>query len=208
MKTGNKIQALVLGVVAVLAIAFLVYQLMPSQSKPLLGSATRTASTAQGPSASQELSLAVLGNPFSHPMLAAKPIKQDAKQPPSQIDKAGMFSPVRPKLPGVNGDASQPAPDYAAKDASPNLPADNAGNNRSKVQGPRIQLTAIMRVGEPVAMLAIDDQTGKAFSEGDLLAPNARLIKIRDSSVTVRVNGVEHEIATGDSYGAPEDKTK
>lgn len=197
MKTGNKTQAVVLSVVAVLAIAFLVYQLMPSQVKPLLGSGARTSTAAQSPGASQELTLAVLGNPFSHPMLATKPAAKDVKPPQSQIDKNGKIPPYDPgEPPGATGGAS------------PKTPADIAGKDRSKDKGPRIKLTAIMRVGDPVAMLAVDDKPGQAYGEGDLLAPNARLIKIGDSSITVRVSGVEHEIATGDSYGTPEDKTK
>lgn len=198
MKTGNKAQAVVLSIVAVLAVGFLIYQLVPSQGKPFLGLAVASASPAQGASAPHELTLAVLGNPFSHPMLATKPVvTHDVKQPPSQIDKSGTISPVTPgPLPGVN-----------AKTGG-NPPEDNAGKHRLKVQGPRITLSAIIRVGESVAMLAINDKPGQTFSEGDTLAPNAKLIKIGDSSVTVRVNGIEHEIATGDRYEAPEDKTK
>jgi hypothetical protein len=220
MKTGNKKQAMILSVVAVLAVAFLVYQLMPAKAKPFSAPASPEVSLTQNASTSQNLSLAVLGNPFSHPKLASKPVVTDVKQPPSSIDKSGTFAPVSPgALPGAGGgspgqdgrsDSGAAGSGGAGGQGSsiPNSPAENAGKDRKEIQGPRIKLTAIMRVGEPVAMLAVNDQPGKTYSEGDLLASNARLIKIGDSSVTVRINGKQHEIATGGSYGAPEENKK
>src|SRR5207248_2027131 len=114
------------------------------------------------------------------------------------IDKSGSFAPVAVRiLPETDSEAG------AAKQ-----PAESAGKNRLNVHGPRIKLTAIMRVGEPVAMLAVDDQPGRAFGEGDLLAPLTRLISIGDGSVTVRIHGIEHQIATGETFGASEEQTK
>lgn len=206
MKTGNKKQAIVLSAIALLAVAFLVYQLMPAKGTPFSAAPTPAASSSGTPSPSQDLSLAVMGNPFSHPKLASKVVSEmPSPQPKASIDKSGSV-PLKPSgLPNPE-DVDRSTPQGGTSGGS--TPEDIAGNNRLKVQGPRIKLTAIMRVGEAVAMLEVNDQPEKTFVEGDRLAPNASLVKIGDSSITVLINGMKHEIATGDTYGSSEEKRK
>lgn len=203
MKTGNKTQAVVLSFVAVLAIGFLVYQLLPSKVKPSIAGVAQTGSSV-APSAtadvSQELPLHLIGNPFSHPKLATHVAPAERKAPPPLpvgIDKSGSFTPVLGEPSATGGTAE-----------SGSQPAESAGNTRLKQQEPRIKLTAIMRVGDPVAMLEVDNRPGKAYGEGDLLANRATLVSIGDGAVTVRINGVPHEIALGHTYGSNEGQTK
>ena len=66
MKTGNKNQAMALSVVAVLAVGFLVYQLLPAKSKPSFVARAPEVSLAGRPGKVDDMSLVVLGNPFSH----------------------------------------------------------------------------------------------------------------------------------------------
>jgi hypothetical protein len=214
MKTGNKNQAMALSVVAVLAVGFLVYQLLPAKSKPSFVARAPEVSLAGRPGKVDDMSLVVLGNPFSHPMLATKEASAPSPAPAPAIDKSGHLPPMAVSgLPGTdgsaqgsNGSADSPGADGGAPGSKG--PADSAGNTRLNVRGPRIKLSAILRVGEPVAMLAIDDQPGKTYSEGDLLAPGTRLLSIGDGSVTVRIFGEEHVIATGDTYKPSKDETK
>ena len=200
MKTGNKNQAIVLSVVAVLAIAFLVYQLLPEKVKPTFAALSPAQVSTPAGHPSDDLSLALLGNPFSHPMLATKPAPgavKPTKAPEPQIDKTGSLPVTFTRLPaaGQDGQASK-------------QPAESAGATRLKDQGPRIKLTAIMRVGDPVAMLEVDDQPAKALGEGDLIAKDSTLVSIGDGMVTIRVRGVEHQIAMGETFGSHEEQTK
>ena len=197
MKTGNKSQAMILAVVAVLAIGFLIYQLLPGKEKPSFVARAPEVSLSPSAGAVATLSLEVAGNPFSHPKLApSEPAAVPKAQPPSQIDKSGSVTPVSPEMPQVAGQT----PGTNA--------AENAGKTRLKIQGPSIKLTAIMRVGDPVAMLNVNDKSGQTFGVGDLIDPKTRLIAIGGSSITVEFLGEEHEIATGETCKLSKDETK
>jgi len=188
MKTGNKKQVILLSVVAIGAIAFLVYQLLPSKIRPAFGQPV--ARPASEPAVDTDFGLALIGDPFSHPKLAVKPVAV-SNAAPVEIDKSG-YNPFH--IPGLL-DATV-APDLGSN------PAENAGAHRQKPQGPQITVVAVMHAGSPVAMLEVNGKEAKSFNEGDLIAPNARLISIGESSVSVRVNGEMHELSTGDSYGS------
>ena len=211
MKTGNKKQAIALSVVAVLAVGFLGYQLMPSAAKPSFVSSAPEVKLEGTPGTAQNLSLAVLGNPFSHPKLAKKVLVTALPPVPnSLIDKSGSIPPFNPQAltPGAGeGGLGEAVALASGTPQTGKKPEESAGKSRSKARGPRIKLNAIMRVGEPVAMLAVDDRHGITYSEGDVLAPGTRLIVIGDGSVTVRIFGEEHKIATGETY-PPEDNKK
>src|SRR5436309_11255519 len=121
MKTGNGRQAMILAIVAILSIGFLVYQLMPAKMRPMvLGGSRQAAGIAPTMDSTDNLSLLVIGNPFSHPKLATKSI---APAPVSEvangIDKSGQMPVTLGTLPYTDS-AIQPA----------SGPAESAGKDR------------------------------------------------------------------------------
>jgi hypothetical protein len=200
MKAGNKKQAAILSVVAVGAIGFLIYQLVPSKVGNLAAAITGSGSNAAAApsSAPDNLSLLVLGAPFSHPKLAAKPVVAlAAPQMPSDINKNGKD----PFNPGAPTDAN-------SSTTTPAGPDESAGEGQQEKKGPSIRVTAIMIVDQPIAMLSVDGGDAKQYSEGDQLSDRTRLISIGESSVTVRINGALHQIATGQTYGGDTQEKK
>ncbi len=195
MKTGNRNQAIILSIVAVGAIVFLVIQLLPAKIRPTLGGLT-SRPVADAP-VSTNFALTLVGDPFSHPKLAVKPVAAVVSNPvPSDIDKSG-YTPVHwPGLPNVQ-DTTE----------SGSNPADNAGTHRQKPKDPVITVVAVVHAGSPVAMLEVAGKEAQSFKEGDLLAPHARLISIGDGSVSVLINGEMHEISTGETYGSKTEET-
>ena len=193
MKTGNRNQAVILSVVALGAIAFLVIQLLPAKIRPTLGGSI--SQPVAGAPVSTDYALTLVGDPFSHPKLAIKPVAISSKSVPSDIDKSGHI-PVQPG-----------APDGVVTPVSGSNPADIAGGHRQKPQGPVITVVAVVHAGTPVAMLEVAGKEARSFKEGDLLAPNARLISIGDNSVIVLVNGEVFDISTGDTYGSKTEET-
>src|SRR5689334_6695374 len=136
MKTGNKNQAIILAVIAVGAVAFLVIQLLPAKIRPTLaGLAQRQVVE---PPVSTDFALTLVGDPFSHPKLATKPVTVVSSSVPSDIDKSA-YNPIHwPGLPEIT-----PAADPGSK------PAENAGEHRQKPQGPQITVVAVMQAGTP-----------------------------------------------------------
>jgi hypothetical protein len=195
MKTGNKSQAVLLSVIAVGAIAFLAHQVMPAKlvSLGLVSTAPTVASTP--PSDQVKLPLTLVGNPFSHPKLATKPAVV-ATTPTVDIDKNLPFDPF-------SGPLGRPSNDAGASGSNT---ADSAGKDRQKPQEPQIRLAAVIAVGAAEAMLEVNGKDAQAFSVGDLVTANTRLVSVRDAIVAVRINGVVHEIAMGETYGSKENK--
>jgi len=196
MKTGNKKQAILLSVVAVGAIFFLGHQLMPSKLAAIgLASSAPAPATIKIDSGS-DLPFALVGNPFSHPKLAVKPVAASQAQLPfSDIDKSGVFHPLASDLPATGS--------YTRDSGS--TPEGNAGEDRQKDQAsPEIRLAAVMAVGQPIALLEVNGTEAKEFSVGDQVAEGTKLIKIEDRGVTIKVNGVLHFIAAGGTFGSKE----
>lgn len=195
MKVGDKKQAAILTIVAVLALGFLFTQLLPGKRvKFQLPVEVRSAE--EKPKASEELPLAVIGNPFSHPKLATKPVLAASPGTNFQpdIDKSGHLTPYSPgPLPDAGGTGD---------------PAETAGNDRQEKQVPRVTLTGLMRVDEPLAMLAVENREAKSYAMGDLVAENARLIAIGDNSVTIRVNGKPRELRMGETLGPKKEQSQ
>lgn len=204
MKTGDKKQAVILSVVAVLAIAFLGYQLRP-KTKPLVAAGVQEASATATPSEDSEaLPLTVIGNPFSHSKLATKsPPKQAAAHSPtpapnSAIDKSGGFSPLDPaSVLALAGSGKQSAGTE-----------ESAGASRYEEQAPLVTLTGLMSVDQPLAMLAVNNQEAKAYAVGDLVAEKTRLVKIRDSSVVLEVNGKTRVLGLGETLKPKKESTQ
>lgn len=219
MKTGDKKQAVILTVVAVLAVGFLGYRLIPAGSKAV--TALRSGEPGvKGASRELQLPLVVTGNPFSHPKLATLPIAAtQSPLPNAPIDKSGTFpfQPGRPpgasdgsgsgQGPGASdGSGSGQGPGASDGSDSGHGPDESAGViRRLKEQVPRISVIAIMRVERPLAMLSINNTNSRAFYEGDLVAPGVRLVKVGDNVVVVKVNGKLRSIAVGSEIGGEED---
>ena len=203
MKMGDKNQAVILSLVAVGAVAFLVFQLMPGKVKSsLMGS---SASPSQAPSVATvaELPLMVTGDPFSHPKLAIKPPPKTTAVEP-QRDISGHL-PVNPGLgnPALGSDSGSDSTSDSGSDSGSSSglgPEDSAGKSQQKAKGPQITVMAVLQAGTPVAMLQVGSNESRTYAEGEMLAAGIRLVKVGDSYVLVRIHGVIHQISTGDSY--------
>lgn len=190
MKTGNKNQATILGIVAVGAIGFLVIQLIPAKIRPMLGQGPAAIPVVAPTSMPVDLPLALVGDPFSHPKLAVKAPPTQAGQS-FQPDITGNIPLMFGGLPTAVG---QVQPTGSTEDI--------AGKDRLKLQGPQITVLAVMDAGTPVAMLQVGGKEAKTYRAGDALAKHVRLILVGHSFVEVKIGEDVVKIENGDTYGA------
>ncbi|MEA2554350.1 MAG: hypothetical protein QOJ65_2526 [Fimbriimonadaceae bacterium] len=210
MKTGDKKQAIALTAVAVLAIGFLGSRLIPSKSATV--KAVRAAEAAKPELGSDvlDLPLAVLGNPFSHPKLAVQTVKVDQAQTPApkkppktDIDKGKL-----PDWAGDTGGDSAPPFDPGDPNSGTTNTEENAGETRKTPRGPRIRVIALMRVGHPLAMLAVNDGNSVTFGVGEKILDGVKLAGIGDSFVTVSDFGKLRRIKVGETSDPNQDQPK
>lgn len=217
MKTGNKKQAIVLSIVALAAIGFLVMQVLPSKVKNSLAAITGRTPDVVATQVPTNLPLALIGDPFSHPKLAVKPPVPVQTGQPALNGRIGVFHP--PAVPDANGDSGSGTGSGAggntggssgtnSDSGTTSGPAENAGGSQQKQQGPQITVLAVMQAGTPVAELQVANNDAQMYSEGALLAKGTRLLKISESGVEIRLNGVVHKIATGETYSADDGESK
>jgi len=192
VRTGNKMQVAVLSIVALGAVGFLAFQMMPSKLQPLVAVLTPSSSPSSPVVYNDHLPMTLVGNPFSHPALAVKPpATQAAKQgPPAPVD--GVVEPIS------KGGRLPPARDSQQDDSS--APAESAGKDRKQQQGPSLRVAAVVAVGTPIAMIEVAGKDAQSYSPQDLIAPGVRLLKISDSGVIVRDHGTEVQIPVGKPY--------
>jgi hypothetical protein len=209
MKTGDKKQAIALTAVAVLAIGFLGSRLIPSKSATV--KAVRAAEAAKPELGSDvlDLPLAVLSNPFSHPKLAVQTVKVDpTPTPPQKTPKPDIDKGKLPDWAGGTGGDFSPPVDPGDPNSGATNTEENAGETRKTPRGPRIRVIALMRVGHPLAMLAVNDGSSETFRIGQQILEGVKLAGIGDSFVTVSDFGKLRRIKVGETSDPNQDQPK
>lgn len=184
MILGDKKQVTILGVVALLAIGFLVTQLIPKGSKFIASvDAEPTKQAAEVESVS--LPLEVSGNPFSHAKLAPE---EDKKTQGAQNGLEGGLEPLAPNLEGIEINSAE----YAAtlwEHEQNKKPDEDAGKTRKEEEKApfNLKLTGFAGGTSPMAFIRVRGRTGVPFEEGDQLEQGVYLLRIREQSIDVRI---------------------
>lgn len=172
MKTGNKQQAMILCVVAVLAVGFLIWQILPGKKSLATARAADASTSSGGQLVALDLPRYVIGSPFSHSRLAPEDDGSGAEVP------IGALTGVLPFA--IPGDVQIRRNGVA--------PEENAGETRQQERTPsQLTLSAIMRLDKPVAIFSSDIDSGSPYEVGDVLANNVRLIRIADGAVVLQM---------------------
>lgn len=144
----------------------------------------------------------LMGDPFSHPKLATNlgaappPV---ATAPNAAPTATGMSAPAPALPPPAIGGTLPVKPQFnIVPDGSPK-PAENAGNDREQKesQGPKVALTAIVKVDKPVAFLSLNGGESRAFRPGDLLAPGVRLSHVGNGFVRFQSPKASFHLSVG-----------
>lgn len=183
MNLGDKKQVAALGIVAVLAIGFLVTQLMP-KSRQFVASATAEPTKQPADMESVLLPLEVSGNPFSHAKLAPEKEKDEG-------GKGGLDGSIEPLLPNLEGLEVNSA-EYMAtlwEHERNKKPDESAGETRKEVEKAafNLKLTGFAGGTSPMAFIEVRGGTGAPFVEGEKLEPGVRLLRIHEDSIDVQI---------------------
>lgn len=162
MDVGDPKKTAALGVVAVAAIGFLVLRLMPDAKKPApSGQSPTPESVGASPTVGESTMVSLIGDPFSHPMLArsaptaaAGPMAANPTPAPQQLQGSG-FGPVgvealpspNPNGMGSTGANTEPIPSAPPKTA-------------------KIAVKGILCASDTVAYLSLDGGPSSAFRVG------------------------------------------
>lgn len=186
MTTGDPKQAIILSVVAVGAIGFVVFRMIPRGETPVgIATSPRQVTTDTTADQPKKFPTVVLSNAFWHPKIGERPI---VTTPPStggtKRTPNGSGS-VRPETPfdGLSGQLP---------------PVGNTGENQQLKEGPKIRLDAIIGTdGKREALLSFGtDELHKAYV-GSKFADVA-VVAITDTTVRIRIGKKEHVIAVGE----------
>lgn len=197
MRPSNPKQVLILSIVAVGAIGFLGTSILGIGKSVVSRLAEGGEETKSDPVAATRPT-DLLGDPFSHPKLAlaSEPTNPDSKpdaapkpaQPPNLDGTLPPLPGTRPLQPNVGI-----VPDTEVQ------PDETTGNSRKpdgKV-GPRVALTAVVKVKNSIAFLSVNGGETRAYRQGDLLAPGFRLIAVGEGQVTIRNAQATFQMAVG-----------
>jgi hypothetical protein len=204
MKVGDTKQVAVLGVVAVLAIGFLIYRLLPSREVAVRSAVA--AATAAG-SSSRDLGLQLVRDPFSSERLSlrSKPASSDAQESAQAAPKSGNQWEVQ------GGKKINVKPDEFPNALVGSLPGgglpmpvpeDHTPVNRRKETGEvtatLFRLDATMNAGEPKAMISVNGADARMFQAGDTVGPQGHVVTVDDSGVEISVGGKRIRLAVGE----------
>jgi hypothetical protein len=181
MILGDKKQVTILGVVALLAIGFLVTQLIPKGSK-FIASVDAEPAKQAAEVESVSLPLEVSGNPFSHAKLAPE---EDEN---AENGLEGGIEPLAPDLEGLEVNSAE----YMAtlwQHEQNKKPDENAGETRKEEEKApfNLKLTGFAGGTSPMAFIEVRGRSGVPFEEGDQLEQGVYLLRIRDESIDVRI---------------------
>lgn len=201
MKASNPKQVVVLSVVAIGAIGYLGHSLFGLGNAVVARIVGQTEPETKAESA-EPPAIELLGDPFAHPKLASNGLSPASTPPPTSVTSPQATDPSipEPSLPPPTIGGSLPLkPQFGiVPEASPK-PAETTGNDREKNenQGPRVALTAIVKVDKPVAFLSLNGKESRAYRPGDLLAPGIRLTHVGSSSIRFQSPTASYHLSVG-----------
>ena len=183
MILGDKKQVTILGLVALLAIGFLVTQLIPKGGK-FVASVTAEPTKQAAEVEAVSLPLEVSGNPFSHAKLAP----EEAKDAEGNGGLSGSVEPLMPNLEGLEINSAE----YMAtlwEHEQNKKPVENAGESRKEEEKApfNLKLKGFAGGTTPMAFIEVRGRTGVPYVEGDELEQGVHLLRIREESIDVRV---------------------
>lgn len=185
----------VLSVMAVAAVGFLAFSIAGLGKEVV----TRMSAAPRDPvddKANSELPLELLGEPFSHPVLA-RAAEEAATSSPGGTASS---NPMPPTLPGGLSGFTGLAPfNVGLAPQTGDEPPENAGLNRNIDEGRRLSvaLSAIVKVNRAVALLSVNKGESRAYRAGDLVCPGLRLVAIGQGAVTLRTAQKTFELRVG-----------
>lgn len=200
MKRSDPKQVIVLSVVAVGAVGYLMVSLLGAGRRAGSPSPTSSAQEeSREPSHSAPLEL--LRDPFSHPTLIASARDVRTQTPPPEPAAEPATMPGAAPLPiGSGMTFGSVGPVSVRPEPSSDDPAESAGPDRKLevAKGPRIALSAIVKVDRPMAFLSIEGSESRAFQVGALIAPGVRLVDIQAGLITLRFRGKSTNLKVGE----------
>jgi hypothetical protein len=213
VKTGDPRQAMVLGVVAVAAVGFLAFQLLPKGGSPAPAppaeSVAVDAAPPPGPAAPSRLPLKVMNlqlshDPFSHPRLAGRtsgdrPAPDDPEDLPAREPGRESVANGLAPLPGVlavDGLSLRPVEDPGGTGTEDrDAPRQNLQEERRSLS---VRISAIVAAGAPVAMIGVAGEPTRMYRTGEALGPGVVVEGITETEVVLRTPHGVRKLKAGD----------
>lgn len=184
MEVGDPRKTAILGVIAVAAIGFLVVRLMPEGRKQAGTSAKEPVPVGSSSSGagSEAMIVSLIGDPFSHPMLA-RSITTGPAGPAPTPSPTGTGTPFGSQEGGSAPIQIQTLP-TPNPSPGPGTAADPHGVPPSAI--PKISLKGILCATESIAYLSLDGGASSGFRVGDTVSPGITLKVITPDTIVLQ----------------------
>lgn len=204
MKVGDKRQATALSLVAIGAIGFLIYSIIPQAAKAVRAAGAKPAvETGEV----QVVNLVLNHDPFYHPLLKAHlqaendSVKADTNEEPTPKPLSGRLGeqdlgplpaasigPYEPDASYRPGAKESPSGDHSK-------PTSSTGPDKAKPI--MLTLQGTMKIDRASAIIALGDGDGKAYSIGDIVLPGVRLVGVGDQLAEISYHGKKIRLTLG-----------